>query len=90
MSEISVNVKKMERYISYINVMKSCWKSKARPYAEGAGRTVEEMELLADAYEALYDSMIVLTENTVDYLENVVHSFNQTDNKNSIMVESLR
>lgn len=65
--------KKMESYISNINLMKSCWSKKARPSAEGEGRTVEEMELLAGAYEELYDSMIVLVENTVSYFENVIN-----------------
>ncbi|NLP14608.1 MAG: hypothetical protein GX383_09105 [Clostridium sp.] len=84
MLKIDVNLDILEKCISQIDAMKSGWCKKSRPSKVGAGRTVTEMELLADCYEDLYNSILKLTDNTIEYFRNLKNSYEELDKNTSI------
>lgn len=84
MFKIEVDLYSLEECISEIDAMKSSWCKKSRPSKVGTGRTVTEMELLADSYEDLYNSILKLTDNTIEYFRNLKNSYEELDENTSI------
>ncbi|OUP41487.1 DUF5344 family protein [Pseudoflavonifractor sp. An187] len=83
MDEIKISVSGLQDSIAQLRKLKDDWEANdvSVPATIGGGRTVNEMELLAQLYKKLNFHMVSLAENTIAFLTNVKNSYEESDNK---------
>ena len=80
MSEININIAEIDNAIAKLRGLQSKYIS-APPATVGGGKTVNELENIANTYMLLNKSFIGLITNTISFLENVKDSYSSSDKK---------
>lgn len=71
----------LEMGITGLTSRKAQWKMKKMPVpnAVGGGTVFDEVQLLAESYQEIHDSFMVLMDNTIRFLQNANSTFNDAD-----------
>ncbi len=83
MAEININVTEINNAITKLQGLKSkcCSRSVTPPATVGGGKTVNELEDIADVYKTLNHDLGELISNTISFLENIKNSYVSSDVK---------
>jgi len=83
MSEIKINITNLEGAIARLNNMAINWASNdtTPPATVGGGKTVIELEALAQMYKEFNAQMVELAYNTATFFTNVKNSYEESDHK---------
>lgn len=83
MSEIKINVEKIDVSITKLQKLKSkcILNSKTPPETVGGGQTVNELETIANEYRNIDSHLELLVSNTISFLQNVKNSYITSDQK---------
>lgn len=83
MAEIKINVPEINSAITRLQGLQSRCNSRntTPPATVGGGKTVNELENLADVYKALNTHFEDLISNTISFLQNVRDSYTSSDTK---------
>lgn len=80
MSEININIAEIDNAIAKLRGLQSKYIG-APPVTVGGGKTVNELENIANTYMLLNKSFTGLITNTISFLENVRDSYSSSDKK---------
>ena len=83
MAEIKINIQELERSVARLDQLAANWSAeqKTAPETVGGGKTVNELEDLAQVYQQLYRNLVLLASNTASFLDNVRESYEESDRK---------
>lgn len=83
MAEINVKITEINNAISKLKALHSKCNSRKTtpPSTVGGGKTVNELENIADIYKSLNRDFGELISNTISFLENVKDSYVSSDTK---------
>lgn len=83
MAEIKIQINELNNEIEELKELRSkCSSRKTKPPATvGGGKTVNELEDIADIYVSMNNSFEILISNTISFLENVRDSYVSSDSK---------
>lgn len=89
MGKINIDIEALNESISSIQSLQNRWTTdkKKLPSKVGGGGTIDEMDLIAEAYENLDKNINTLLTSTVSFFENVRDSFISADSKSMEMFE---
>lgn len=81
MSEINLKITEINNVITKLQALqsKSSSMNTASPATVGGGKTVNELEDIADTYKKLNNCLEDLISNTVSFLQNIKDSFVSSD-----------
>lgn len=83
MAEIKVKISEINSAITKLQRLQSRCNSRntTPPTTVGGGKTVNELEDIADVYKSLNTQFGVLVSNTISFLQNVKDSYVSSDTK---------
>lgn len=83
MKEIKINVSEIDRSITQLNALVAQENSskKFRLDIVGGGKTINELESIAEIYKNIDSNFTILVKNTISFLSNVRDSFVSSDQK---------
>ena len=83
MAEIKVKVTEIDNAITKLQRLKTRCNTRntTTPTTVGGGKTVNELEDIADVYKSLNSHFGVLVSNTISFLQNVKDSYASSDTK---------
>ena len=83
MAEINIKIVKLNEGINKLKELRTkCTSLETKPpETKGGGKTVNELEQIAESYVAINKSFEVLTSNTIKFLQNVRDSYVTSDTK---------
>lgn len=86
MSEIQINLKKLEEQISQLRVLNENLKASVTisPTCSGGGKTVQQIENMTSNCLKVHNDLINLFSNTISFLENVEKSYENADKNASL------
>lgn len=79
--KLDVEFDGLEMGITGLTARKIQWEAKKLPVpnAVGGGTVFDEVQLLAESYQQIHDSFLVLMDNTIRFLQNANITFNDAD-----------
>ncbi len=83
MAEINIKIKEIDNAIQSLkSLQKECNGFKTTPPSTvGGGKTVSELEELANVYKNINNDFSLLLSNTISFLQNVKNSYVSSDQK---------
>ena len=83
MAEIKINISELNNSIGKMQSLKSkCISNqKTAPKTVGGGKTVNELEAIAEQYRTINSSLEILMSNTISFLSNLKDSYISSDQK---------
>lgn len=83
MAEIKINIVELDSSINKLQSLKSkCISNqKSVPPTVGGGKTVNELEDIAELYQTINSSLETLIANTISFLSNIKDSYVSSDQK---------
>ncbi len=79
----TINFKKLSVDVGIYELRKKRHELRAKkpsfPQKKGKGDVADEVEMIGQTYEKIYESMLLLLNNTIDFLENAKGSLISTD-----------
>lgn len=83
MAEINIKITEIDNEITKLQGLQSKCDSRnvAPPATVGGGKTVNELEDIADVYKTLNRNFSELVSNTISFLQNVRNSYASSDAK---------
>lgn len=87
MAGLEINYETIQNCIFDIQYLPVRYPAVTRPAVSGEGQGIVEIEQLADLYASFYGAMERLSEETAEYLKNMVEEFREADKKGSAPVD---
>lgn len=83
MSNIKYDVEALRDKVKALETEYKKWKKTKRPELSGEGRTVSNMEELADLYDGMYDALVSLAADTATCLGNMADCIESVDEQSA-------
>ena len=92
MAEIKIRITELDNAIERLRALQTrCDSMNTNPHSTvGGGKTVNELEAIAEVYKLLNGHFGILISNTISFLENVKDSYVSSDSKAASKIKGGR
>ncbi len=89
MPEIKINISNLGNAVIRLNNMAANWSARntAPPKTVGGGKTVNELEEIAQIYTDLNSNLVTLASTTASFFSNIKDSYEASDKKAAVGIK---